>query len=112
MYRTPSIPCSPGRAQVGAEHGEAALSAWPSGEPAPEQAAAAVLKYLEDEGLTTSQQRRLEGVALLPVANATRLAAPGELFVRLPADLAPLLFEAGATLCCYGCHAALLIVPT
>ena len=45
------------------------------------------------QGLNARQKRRLGDLPFVPVANATRLAAPSQLFVRLSEDLAPFAFE-------------------
>ena len=45
------------------------------------------------QGLNARQRQRLHDVPFVPVANATRLAAPSQLFVRLSEELAPFAFE-------------------
>ncbi|KAK9798935.1 hypothetical protein WJX73_003884 [Symbiochloris irregularis] len=79
--------------QVGRDAGEQTLANWPSSAGSVEDVFGRVLRHLSAQGLNTRQQGRLRDVAFIPVANATRLAAPTQLFIRLPGDLAPLAFE-------------------
>lgn len=44
-------------------------------------------------GLSKAQADSLSSAPLVPVANASHLAAPRQLFARLPADLAPFAYE-------------------
>ncbi|KAL4545625.1 hypothetical protein Ndes2526B_g00282 [Nannochloris sp. 'desiccata'] len=76
--------------------GGSSLNAWPFTEFTPQSAFERVLLYLESEGLSSSQLDQLRGggeVALVPVANGTRVVKPSSIFVRLPVDAAPLLYE-------------------
>ena len=57
------------------------------------------------QGLTSSQQRELQSIALVPVANNTRLLPPERLFLRLRDDLAPFAYELPAP---FTAHTAVL----
>jgi hypothetical protein len=85
-------------AAVDVDSGEAALSCWPSGPDcaSPEAASLKILEQLEAEGLSERQLRRVAGAALVPVANATKMAVAAELFVRLPVDASPFFYEASS----------------
>lgn len=77
-------------------NGGYSLNAWPLPDSTPQSAFQRVLLYLESEGLSSSQLDQLRGggeVALVPVANGTRVVKPSSIFVRLPVDAAPLLYE-------------------
>lgn len=76
--------------------GRTALSCWPSANFTPEAAAQKVLGYADAEGLSESRLQRLRGIALIPVDNATRLAALSNMFLRMPVDATPLFDEVPA----------------
>ena len=57
------------------------------------------------QGLNTAQQRQLQSVPLVPVANNTRLLPPERLFLRLRDDLTPFAFELPAA---FTAHTAVL----
>lgn len=57
------------------------------------------------QGLNTAQQRELQSVSLVPVANNTRLLPPDRLFLRLRDDLTPFAFELPAA---FTAHTAVL----
>jgi hypothetical protein len=57
------------------------------------------------QGLTSAQQRELRSIALVPVANNTRLLPPERLFLRLRDDLAPFAYELQAP---FTAHTAVL----
>ncbi|BDA44284.1 probable Sacsin [Coccomyxa sp. Obi] len=78
--------------------GQAALSTWPARGPRAEQAFGAVLDYISAQGVTPNQAKELSHLALIPVANGTRLVAPSSLYVRLRDDLSPFAFELPAAL--------------
>ena len=73
--------------------GQAVLTAWPFPETSPQASGKRVLEYLETEGLSSNQIEQLKGIALIPVANGTRLLPPSTLFVRLPVEAVPLVYE-------------------
>lgn len=78
----------------GGSEGGYSLNAWPFTDSTPQTAFERVLLYLESEGLSASQLDQLRGeVALVPVANGTRVVKPSSIFVRLPVEAAPLLYE-------------------
>lgn len=52
-----------------------------------------LLQHLSDQGLNSSQAEQLSALAMVPVANSTRLAPPFLLFNRLKCTLAPFAFE-------------------
>ena len=45
------------------------------------------------QGLNAAQQRELQSIALVPVANNTRLLPPERLFLRLRDNLTPFAYE-------------------
>jgi hypothetical protein len=76
--------------------GVSSLHAWPFTDTTPQAAFERVLLYLDSEGLSSSQLDLLRGLALVPVANGTRVVKPSSIFVRLPVDATyaePLLYE-------------------
>lgn len=80
-------------ASVGAQGGQTTLTAWPFSDVSPQAVCERVLSYLDTEGLSSNQIEQLKGVALVPVANGTRLVQPSSLFVRLPVEGMPLIYE-------------------
>ncbi len=50
------------------------------------------------QGVTPAQAKELSHLALIPVANGTRLVPPASLYVRLRDDLSPFAFELPAAL--------------
>ena len=79
--------------QIGSSNGEAILSSWPSSAGPVDQVLSSLLDYLDKQGLSKAQAEIVGATPLIPVLNATSLAPPKSLFLRLPLDLSPFAFE-------------------
>lgn len=92
--------------QVGKDGGEELLASWPDGVEPFNSVTLSVLQHLDKEGLSPQQAMQLTGAAFIPVAHASRLVSPQQLFLRLGgAALAPFAFEVPGQ---FAAHAALL----
>ena len=89
--------------QLGSD--EDILSSWPSSAGPVEAAFGTLLEHLNREGLSKQQAEEIGALPLVPVANATHLAAATHVFFRLPGDLSPFAYEVPVAL---SSHAAVL----
>lgn len=90
---THCLPCCWLR-QVGQDGGEDLLASWPDSVEPFSSITLAILQHLDKEGLSPQQALQLSGAAFIPVAHASRLVAPQQLFLRLGgAALAPFAWE-------------------
>lgn len=80
--------------QVGQDGGEDLLASWPDSVEPFNSVTLTLLQHLDKEGLSPQQALQLSGAAFIPVAHASRLVAPQQLFLRLGgAALAPFAWE-------------------
>lgn len=101
-----AVPCLLRYVQVGQDGGEDLLASWPDGAEPFSSITVKVMQHLDNEGLTAQQAMQLTGAAFIPVAYASRLVAPQQLFLRLGgAALAPFAWEVPGQ---FVAHAALL----
>jgi hypothetical protein len=79
---------------VGQDGGEELLATWPDAAEPFNNVTLAVLQHLDKEGLSPQQALQLSAAAFIPVAHASRLVAPQQLFLSLSgAALAPFAWE-------------------
>lgn len=70
------------------------LAAWPDDVETFTNVTLQVLQHLDKEGISPQQAMQLAGAAFIPVAHASRLVAPQQLFLKLGgAALAPFAWE-------------------
>ncbi|GAX84471.1 hypothetical protein CEUSTIGMA_g11891.t1 [Chlamydomonas eustigma] len=84
--------------KIGLDGGEELLGSWPSSAGAVESTFGVILDHLSKEGLSQQQIEDLRYVSLVPVANASRLAAPSCICLRLSTDLTPFAYEVPSSL--------------